>query len=229
MELAEVIGQLAKAGNVDTKRIFITHGAKEPLWGVKVADLTKIKKKIKLDTDLAIELWNTGNSDARYLAGMIVNPKELTKEQLQQWGKEADWYYLSEYAVAGTVAQSDFAHDLIFEWIDSGKENLASAGWGAISFALTKRKDAIFTEDELDQLLVRVAETLHVEQNRVRYTMNGFVIALGVYSESLREKAIQIGNDLGKVQVDVGKTSCKVPYSPDYIKKGVARKEKKAK
>ena len=53
--------------------------------------------------------------------------------------------------------------------------------------------------------------------------MNGFVIAAGSYVKELTDKAIIIGNKIGKVQVDMGGTSCKVPLAPEYIQKVIAR------
>ena len=49
--------------------------------------------------------------------------------------------------------------------------------------------------------------------------MNGFVIAVGSYVRSLTDLALQTAQKIGEVSVDVGDTSCKVPYAPDYIEK----------
>lgn len=49
--------------------------------------------------------------------------------------------------------------------------------------------------------------------------MNGFVIALGAFIISLSTEAINIANEIGKVDVEMGGTSCVVPYAPEYIKK----------
>ena len=70
----------------------------------------------------------------------------------------------------------------------------------------------------LSNLLMRVPESIHSEKNRVRYTMNGFIIALGAYHPQLSKYAIAIASDIGKIIVDVGNTACKVPYAPEYIK-----------
>jgi len=53
----------------------------------------------------------------------------------------------------------------------------------------------------------------------VRYTMNGFVIAIGSYVEALNKKANEVAATIGKVSVDVGGTACKVPMATVYIKK----------
>src|SRR5947209_7953223 len=45
------------------------------------------------------------------------------------------------------------------------------------------------------------------------------LIAVGSYVRPLTALAIQTGEAVGKVSVDMGDTACKVPYAPDYIKK----------
>ena len=68
MTATQVMDQLKKKGSENIKKIFLNHGAKEPLFGVKVADLKVIQKKVKKDYQLSMDLYNTGNYDAMYLA-----------------------------------------------------------------------------------------------------------------------------------------------------------------
>ena len=68
-------------------------------------------------------------------------------------------------------------------------------------------------------LLKRIATTIHDQPNRVRHTMNGFVIAVGGAVAPLADLAIATGEKVGKVSVDMGNTACKVPSAPEYIRK----------
>jgi hypothetical protein len=53
--------------------------------------------------------------------------------------------------------------------------------------------------------------------------MNAFVIAVAAYVPELTAAAKKTAERIGEVQVDVGDTSCQIPYAPDYIKKIEAR------
>jgi hypothetical protein len=53
----------------------------------------------------------------------------------------------------------------------------------------------------------------------VRYSMNGFVIACGTYVAPLGAKAIATAKKIGRVEVDLGDTACKVPDAQSYILK----------
>ena len=49
--------------------------------------------------------------------------------------------------------------------------------------------------------------------------MNGFVIGVGTYIRPLLKHAKAAAKKLGKVEVDMGDTSCKVPLATEYIAK----------
>ncbi len=223
MTKSEVIEELKNYGNETTKRIFINHGAREPFFGVKVQDLKKIVKKIRKDYKLSLELYDTGNSDAMYLAGLIADERAMTKLDLQKWVKGAYWYMISDYTVPWIAAESNFGEELALEWIESDKEFIASAGWATLSNIVALKPDSELNINNLSALLDRVEENIHDAQNRVRYSMNGFVIAMGSYVKELTNKAIIIGEKIGKVHVDMGGTACKVPLAPEYIQKVIAR------
>lgn len=219
MTAKEILKQLENFGSETTKRTLLKHGAKEPFFGVKVADLKKILKKTKKNHELSLELYNTGNSDAMYLAGLMADEKQITKEQLQEWADKAYWYYLSEYAVAWVAAETSFGFELGLEWIESDVERIASAGWSTLAYYAGVNEDTELDIERYDKLLDRVGNEVHNAQNRVRYTMNGFVIAIGTYIKELTDKSIEIATKIGKVNVDVGGTACKVPLATDYIQK----------
>ena len=57
------------------------------------------------------------------------------------------------------------------------------------------------------------------------------MIAVGTYVRPLTDVALEIAQKVGEVYVDVGDTSYKVPYAPEYIektrKKGTVGKKRK--
>jgi 3-methyladenine DNA glycosylase AlkD len=215
----EVMLALSRFGNEQTKKIFTRHGAREPLYGVKVGDLKTLVKKIKTDHNLALELYETGNSDAMYLAGLIADENLVTREELQHWVRNAYWYMLSEYTVAWLASESRYGWELALEWIESDEEGMASSGWSTLSNLVSLKPDEELDKEKLFALLDRVARDIHQSLNRVRYTKNGFVIAVGSYVEALTKKANEVAATIGNVSVDMGGTSCKVPLATEYIKK----------
>jgi 3-methyladenine DNA glycosylase AlkD len=214
-----ILKDLAKLGNEGIKKTLMRHGAREPFFGVKIEDLKKLQKAIKKDYTLALELFESGISDAMYLAGLIADETRMTKDDLQRWVKKAYWTMLSDYTVAWVAAESSHGFELAREWIGSADERIASAGWCTLSSLMSIKPDDELPLKELEKLLDRVGKHIHKAPNCVRSSMNGFIIAAGSYVASLTEKALRIADQIGKVSVDVGDTACKVPDARAYIEK----------
>ncbi|MFF2481903.1 DNA alkylation repair protein [Paenibacillus sp. NPDC058071] len=219
MTYSEVMQALEGMGTEQTKNTYLRHGAKEPFFGIKIGDMKKLVKPVKKDQQLALELYESGNHDAMYLAGLTVNPKTMTEERLRHWVSKAYWHALAEYTVAGVAAESPFARELAMEWIDSPEEMAAVCGWSTYANYVSITADDKLDMTELRALLGRVRDTVHDERNRVRYVMNGFVISVGAYVTELTEEAKDVAQAIGKVHVNVGNTACKVPLATDYIAK----------
>lgn len=217
----EVMSQLEALGTEQTRKVLSNHGMPAGSFGVKVGDMKPIQKKIKKNHALSIELFDTGNSDAMYLAGLIADEKAISKAELQKWAENATWYMISEYTVAWIAAESKFGWELALEWIESPNERIATSGWSTLSNLVAIKPDEELDIAHIDKLLDRVEETIHQAPNRVRYVMNGFVISAGGYINILTDKCIGIGERIGKVHVEMGGTACKVPSVTDYIRKMV--------
>lgn len=223
MTAKEILAQLKELGNPQTKKIWTNYGAKEPVFGVKIEELKKIQKKIKQNHELALELFDSGNSDAMYLAGLISDPMKMTKKDLQNWAEKAYWSMLSEYCVAWTAAESRYGIELGLKWIEDKRENVASSGWCTLASVASIRPDEELDIKLYKSLLKRIEKEIHTERNRVKNSMNMFVIAIGCYIKALTEDCITSGKKIGIVSVDMGGTACKVPEVEPYIKKVIAR------
>ncbi|TGK17784.1 DNA alkylation repair protein [Leptospira stimsonii] len=219
MNTAEIMKELESMGSEGVKKIFLNHGAKEPLFGVKVGDLKKLQKKIKKNHSLSLELYKTGNADAMYLAGLIADEKEIQKKDLQFWAKNSGSPMISESTVAWIAAESKYGWELAKEWIESEQEGIASSGWSTFSSLLSIVPDEQIDKKEISKLLKRVETKIHKSKNRVKYCMNGFVIAVGGFYKELSKEALETAQRIGTVEVFMGKTACNVPDASGSILK----------
>jgi len=234
MTAKEIIAEIKPLGSENYKRVIFNHGVTEPCFGVKVGDLQKIVKRIKKDYQLALDLYDTGIYDARYLAGLIADDARMTKKDLQHWVASANCSPLCATTVAWVTAGSAHGWELGREWTESKSPFVAVAGWATLASFVSIKDDSQLDLPELKRLLVRVQKAIHESPNLVRRQMNGFIIALGSYVPALTDTTIQIGERIGPVTVDVGNTACVVPFAPDYIRKvqkrgAIGKKRKSAK
>lgn len=219
MTVQDIMTELKSRGSENIKKILLKHGIREPLFGVKVEHLKIIQKKIKKDYQLAKDLYATGNADAMYLAGLIADDKKMTIDDLHTWVRQAVSQNISEYTVPWVAAESNHGFELALEWIDSAEEYIAAAGWFTLGALVSLKNDSELDLSELKSLLSRVVKNISTSKNRVRYAMNGFVIAVGSYVTALTESAMATAKKIGTITVDMNGTACKVPDAGDYILK----------
>jgi 3-methyladenine DNA glycosylase AlkD len=220
---AAIVEELRKLGSESTKRTLLRHGAREPIFGTNISHMKPIQKRIKKNYQLAKDLYATGVSDAMYLAGLIADETQMTKADLQTWLDGAYWYMISEFTVPWVAAEGPHGWELAKKWIESKDEKTAACGWTTLSNLIAVKPDEELDFAALQKLLERVRKNIHQAPNRVRSAMNGFVISCGGYSQPLTDAAQKAAKEIGVVEVDMGDTSCKVPFAPEYIERMHAR------
>jgi 3-methyladenine DNA glycosylase AlkD len=231
MTVEEIMTELRSKGSDGIRRIFLKHGIKDPMFGVKIEYLKLIQKKIKMDYQLAKDLYETGNADAMYLAGLIADDKKMTISDLQNWARKAVSNNISEYTVPWVAAGSLYGYELALDWIDAPEEYIAAAGWATLAELVSLRENDCLDAETLKPLLARVVTHISTAKNRVRYVMNKFVIAAGIYEPAITNDAMAAAKKIGQVSVDMNGTACKVPDAAGYIlkikEKGTLGKKKK--
>src|SRR3712207_6750866 len=115
MNVQEALDTLKSLGTEQNRKIYRRHGAAEEIYGVSYADLKNLKKKIKVDHDLAEGLWAGNNHDGRILGAMVADPKRMDGGALDRWVQrlrsrpEAD-------AFADVAAASPGAREALERW-----------------------------------------------------------------------------------------------------------------
>jgi hypothetical protein len=219
--VASVMADLEARGSEKTRKTYARHGVPVGrMFGVSVADLKLIAKTIKRQQALALELYATGNQDAMYLAGMVADGSLMSAAQLKNWAVGAkDLNMISDYTVPWVAVENAAGRVLAMEWIRSKEEYVASSGWCTYSGLVAITADDSLDLAEIDGLLGAVVKEIDGAQNRVRYTMNNFVVAVGSYVTPLLKQAKAAARKIGAVSVDMGDTACEVRLALAQIEK----------
>ncbi len=231
--VTSIMAELKKKGSEKMRAMYARHGmTTERVYGVSMADLKVIAKTIKGQQALACELFETGYLDAMYLAGMVADGSQMSRKQLNGWAEgAAKLQMISEYTVPWVTIEHAEGRELAMEWIKSKQEGVACSGWCSYAGLLAVKPDAELDLREIEGLLGKIVKEIHGAPNRVRYTMNGFVIAVGTYIRPLLKQAKAEAKKMGTVTVDMGETACEVRSAFEQIEKmeksGRAGKKKK--
>jgi len=218
---AEVMTDLEAVGTEQARKIYARHGAKPPMFGVSYANFKVFAKKIKVDHALAVQLWDSGNQDARVLALMIADPKQADSALLDRWIADCDNYGIVD-ALNVYVSRTTYVRDKAETWSQSPEEWTSTAGWGL--FSLLAWNDKTLPDSYFEPYLAQIESGIHERPNRTRYAMNGALINIGCRSAGLHERIKNITAAIGEVYVDHGQTGCETPIVIPYIEKVLARK-----
>lgn len=224
-DLDSVMAELKSKGAEKNRITYARHGVPmERTFGVSNADLKIIAKTIKGQQALALELYTTGIMDAMYLAGIIADGKKMSARELQAWADgAAEIAMIAEHTVPWVTVESSHGHELALKWIKSKKEHLAATGWRSYAGIVTTTADEVLDLEEIEGLLKKVVAEVHGAPNRVKSTMNGFVMSVGIYVKPLSKQAKDAAAKIGVVSVDVGDTDCKVSVASEYIANAEAK------
>ena len=222
MNAQGILTELQKLGKPGTAAIYRRHGSGDNVFGVLTSEIAKLQKRIKTDHALAIELWKTGNAEARILALQIADPGKLTSSEAAAFSNEAESEFVGCY-LSSHLARSPLVDETMRAWMSSPKEFIRAAGYGILGARLKEDPDSV-TDSDAGRILAVIEKEIHRAPNRARHAMNGALIGIGIFKPSLRKKAMEAAKRIGKVEVDHGETSCTTPDAVSYIKKAVQRR-----
>jgi 3-methyladenine DNA glycosylase AlkD len=223
LDFEMVMQELESLGKERLKKMYISNGAHEPLFGVATGAMKPMAKIIKKNQPLVDELYATGNYDAMYFAGIIADPKVMTVEDFERWIDGAYFYMISDYVVAVTLAEADIAQDVADKWIASGEELKMSAGWSCYCWLLGNRKDSEFNESKLANMLDLVENTIHDSPERTKSAMNNFIYTVGVSYLPLHEKALETAKAVGPVELKRDNKKSSILLASENIQKEIDR------
>jgi 3-methyladenine DNA glycosylase AlkD len=222
MNAQEILSTLKKLGKPQTAAIYKRHLSGDNVFGVLTSEIAKLQKKIKVDHVLALELWKTGNAEARILALQVADPEKLTRTDADGLLKDAPVRFVGCY-LSGLLSRSPIAEETMRAWMKSPDEFAREMGYGIFGVRLKDDPSSV-SDAEAEKVLATIEKEIHRSPNWARYAMNGALISIGIFKPALRKKVIEAAKRIGKVEVDHGETNCKTPNAVSYIEKASNRK-----
>lgn len=221
MTHTEVLTQLEALGHESVRAHNRKYGAGDNQFGVKMGDIRALAKKIKANHPLALQLWETGNIEARLVAILIMDPKKLTNEVLtgmvksERFVHTADWLYsyvIKEYADKETLRQA---------WLVSTDPMCRRAAWSLTSGCVARNPQVL----DLPALLQEIETEMPKAAPEVQWTMNSTLANIGIHFPEYRERAIAIGEKLGIYRDYPVSKGCTSPFAPIWINEIVRRQK----
>ncbi len=219
MTLDEVMNQLKSLGNEKLRALNIKNGAGENQFGVKLGDLRTLAKKIKTNHELALELWNTGNTDAMLLATLLMRPRQLNAEELSKMVSSVEYMWLADWLNTNVIKLHPEKEQLRQKWMQSKDIMLGRAGWSLTTERVVKNPEGL----DLSALLNRLENEMGDAPVIAQWSMNFCLGEIGIHFPEHRERAVAIGEKLGVFRDYPVSKGCTSPFVPIWVAEIVRR------
>jgi 3-methyladenine DNA glycosylase AlkD len=166
-------------------------------FGVPHPALHTIAKEHRKDHALALELWASGYHEARLLAALVDDPKQVTQKQMDAWVAEFDSWDICDDCTGHLFEPTPFAFDKAYEWIKSEKEFVRRAGLAMMVWLTLHRKKE--PDETFLGFFTPIEKVAADERNFVRKATSWALRTLGKRSLFLNKKAIESAARISKL------------------------------
>lgn len=222
MTIQEILSQLKSMGNEKVRAHNLKFGSGENQYGVKMGDIRALAKKIKVNHKLALELWETGNVEARFLAILIMKPQELSMEEVDRLVRSEKFPHVADWFSAYIVKVHPGKETLREKWMQDKDPMAARAGWSLTADRVAKQPQGL----DIDALLSRIETEMPAVAPETQWTMNTTLAQIGINLPQYRDRALTIGEKLGIYRDYPVSKGCTSPFAPIWINEMVSRMEK---
>lgn len=111
-------------------------------FGVSMADMKVLAKRLGRDHELAAGLWETGWYEARMLATLVDEPDRVTPAQMDRWCKDFDSWAICDTACFWLFDRTPHAWGRVGAWCSRRREFEKRAAFALVaSVALHNKKE----------------------------------------------------------------------------------------
>lgn len=221
MVVVEVLAKLEALGNESVRLRNRKRGVGDmPQFGVLLGGIRKVAKEVGADQELALELWRTGNVDARLVAVLMVAQERLSCSELDAMVRDPGFVQIADWLDAYVTRKHPDKESLRRVWMNDSDPWASRAGWSLTAERVGKEPGGL----DLSGLLDRIEAELADSAPEVQWTMNNCLAGIGIHFAQHRERAMDIGETLGVFRDYPTPKGCTSPFAPEWIAEMVSRK-----
>jgi 3-methyladenine DNA glycosylase AlkD len=156
--------------------------------------MLKLAKRHGKDHALAGELWKTGWYEARMLAAMIDDPRQVTREQMEAWARDFDNWGICDTVCWHLFDYTPHAWPALRRWSASREEFVKRAGFAMIAGQAAHNKEA--AEAEFLALLPLIEKGARDDRNFVKKAVSWALRRIGHRGPELHRAAVGLAQKL---------------------------------
>lgn len=204
MQFEEIINELKSLSNPEDVEGMARFGiTPKKTFAVKIPELRRMAKKTGRDHPLAEKLWAADYRETRILACMVEDPQLVTEEQMDNWALEFDFWEICDQCCMNLFEKTSFAYQKAVEWSSCQEEFVKRAGFTLMArLAVSDKKAA---DEKFGQFFPLIIRESIDDRNYVKKAVNWALRQIGKRNKDLNKKAIEIAEEIQKVEVKSAK------------------------
>ena len=218
--MSAAIELMAELASLEDPKLRAANEERSDDHGVNLSAIRAVAKRLKIQHELARELWSSGDTAARLLATLIARPKGFSADELDTMIHDIRAPKLLDWFVTNIVKPGKHAEELRQRWKDD-TDLVGRAGWSLTTDRVVKSAAGLDLDGLLDQIEMEMKHAPAPKQ----WSMNHCLAQIGIRHPTYRARAIGIGERL-QVLIDYpASPGCTPPYAPLRIAEMVRRQE----
>lgn len=214
MMLSQVMKQLESQGDDKVRQRYVRDGAGDNVFGVLMGKIRGLAQTLGQNHALGLELWATGNHEARILACMLLDPGALTEKEARALLEPLSNPTLVDELVGRVLVDAPVAGALQTRWMDGPEELPRRAGWKLLAGRIAR---GLVKELDVEATLARIERELPAAPYRVKEGINYCLVWIGVHLPASTADAIALGERLGRWDTRPVPKGCTSWYAPEAI------------
>ena len=179
-------------------------------------------------TQLAEQLWASGNADARLLACMVADPADVSEDELDAW-LDRYRHLLPGRHLRGRDRLEDARPPGASRALDRLRPRPHRTGRLGPHEPRGPQRDEAVPDDYLrGASSTLIAERIEGYGNWTRRSASNTITGIGLRNDALEAAARETAAAMGPVEFDPGQTSCVMPDPIEYLEKTKAYRARQA-
>ena len=199
MEYNDIISRFEALENPETVKGLASYGIiEEKIYGIPIPTLRSLAREAgKSNHELALRLWEHGSREARILAAMIDNYREVTEAQAETWVRDFSSWEVCDQCILNLFKKTPFAWDKAVEWSSRNEEFVKRAGFALMEILAVNDKKA--GDSQFEQFFPIIAREATDERNFVKKAVNWALRQIGKRNRHLNKKALKTAYSIHEI------------------------------
>ena len=190
MTVDEILTKLEQLGSPQNIAGMQRYAIKtDKAFGVSAPEIKKLAREVGRDHKLADKLWQTGVLEARSIACLIDDPKQVTESQMESWVADLDNWATCDTVTGYLFDKTPYSYAKAFQWAERDEEFVRRAAFALMAWLAVHDKKA--DDSRFEDFFPVIEKFAFDDRNFVKKALNWALRQIGKRNLHLNHLAVR--------------------------------------